>query len=120
MYKINLDEQTGVLLVKFIGFMSDEEQANYEREFAVMQARARSAVGRLLLLVDALEASVLSSSVAAKVGAMQARFIQPTNDRVAMVHASALLTLQSNRLYVDERSRVFSSEISAMEWLLAD
>jgi hypothetical protein len=119
-YKINVDEQTGVLLVKFTGFMSDGEQADYEREFALMQARARSLAGRLLLLIDALEASVLSSSVATKVGAMQARFIEPANDKVAMVHASALLTLQSNRLYVDERSRVFSSEASAMEWLLAD
>ena len=117
MMDIEFDERLGILRCVSRGSTSLADIEAFGRKATSLQARARARLGNCLILVDASETPVHTKEAAAHFSEMAATRFK-AGDRTAILIASALAKLQSQRMTTKDATAYLTSEAEALAWLL--
>jgi hypothetical protein len=119
MLTVEVDEAAGIIRVDSNEFHSVDDVRAYQRSLQLAVAEARRRLGKVRIFVDASRSPVQSAEVMQEFLKLEA----PTSDegdRMAVLVASSLGTLQTRRALKSDREQVFGSESEALAWLAAD
>ena len=119
MLTVEFDEATGIIRVDSNEFHSVEDVRAYQRSLQLAATESRRRLGKVRIFVDASRSPVQSAEVMAEFLTLE----PPTSgegDRMAVLVASSLGTLQTKRALKSDREQVFGSKSDALAWLTAD
>lgn len=113
-FEVTCDAETGIVNCRFSAFVPDAELDDLVKELTHAIQSAQRRYGRLRMLIDNRDGTVLSASATAAVSMLKS--IYNRTDRIAALVPSGLRKLQAQRNASDQ-TRVFLSETEAMDWL---
>lgn len=113
-FVVKSDVETGIVNCRFNAFVPDAEVDDLVKELTRAIQAAHRRYGRLRMLIDNRDGTVLSASATAAVSMLKS--IYNPADRIAALVPSGLRKLQAQRNASDQ-TRVFLSEAEAIDWL---
>lgn len=113
------DPVTGIVHSRSVGLLTIEEVGSATRRTRELMQRARDEHGRALYLVDARETMVQPREVIEEIERWGS-FLDHPDDRMAVVLASTLSKLQTERVFRSDQERAFLSIEAARDWLVGD
>jgi hypothetical protein len=117
-FRLDLDEEAGVILVYGAGFWTLESLNSHFDALRLVVDRRRASGDKIKVLVDLREASVQNSDVTAAIS-LRTSEIYAVEDRVAIVVSSSLAKLQMRRSVHRVQHEFFISQQAAKTWLNA-
>ncbi len=114
-FTIEHEAESGILVCRITGFLSDVEGAQFARMFLDAIGRARRTAPTLRILFDNRDGNVFSSaSLGALNGTLKGE--QRPGDRAAVLVANSINKVQAKR-NMSDGNQVFLSEQAARTWL---
>ncbi len=119
LYAITLDTRLAIIRIDDLGVQRVEDVTDYLAVLTSTVAEARRRSGKVRVLADLRRSPVRTQEAAERIRVGN-QSLYRSGDRVALLVASSLLTMQLRRNLVAQYQRIFTSQQDAETWLMAD
>lgn len=117
MYKLDFNEEEGLLELTLSGFWTLETVAAFQKDIAAMVMKYSRRFPNFGMLSDSRELSLLTAEVSEAFGEGSRTFARQQRGRIAIVHKTSLNKMQAQRVTADQEPRLFTDIGEARQWL---